>query len=368
MVSKNMSKKFALGLFFSIAFTVVLIGVVVVIIDPYFHYHKPISGLIYPLSIERYQNDGIEKHFDYDAIIIGTSMIENCKTSQFDMLFDLKSVKLPLAGASYKEVDENVKNAIKHNENLRIVVRSLDYNKIQCPYDYMEFPSDFYPNYLYDDNIINDVYYLLNKSVLFGCLTVVRLSLLRDYDGWDTNFDAYANWMDESIFGYEAFKSYQREEKINSLVENSIDDYMNVRETLDRNIIQTAKDNPQIDFYLFITPYSILYWDGLYRKGELNKQLELEKYAISMLVPIENIHLYSFNEEYDIICNLDNYRDACHYAENINEYIIECIYSGKHEITKENYNEYCQRIYDFYTTYDYDNLNIENLCDGNGAN
>ena len=57
------------------------------IVDPYFHYHKPLAGLEYAIYDERYQNDGIVKHFDYDAILTGTSMTENFKTSEFDALF-----------------------------------------------------------------------------------------------------------------------------------------------------------------------------------------------------------------------------------------------------------------------------------------
>ena len=42
-------------------------------IDPLFHYHAPLEKYSYPLNDERYQNDGIVKHFEYDAIITGSS-------------------------------------------------------------------------------------------------------------------------------------------------------------------------------------------------------------------------------------------------------------------------------------------------------
>lgn len=35
-----------------------------IIVDPFFHYHKPLPGLFYVLNNERYQNDGILKNFD----------------------------------------------------------------------------------------------------------------------------------------------------------------------------------------------------------------------------------------------------------------------------------------------------------------
>ena len=45
--------------------TVLLIGMaaIVIIVDPYFHYHKPLSFLSYRIYEERYVNDGISRHF-----------------------------------------------------------------------------------------------------------------------------------------------------------------------------------------------------------------------------------------------------------------------------------------------------------------
>ena len=46
-----------------------VIGTVAWIVDPYFHFHKPFSFLSYRLYEERYTNDGISRHFEYDTII-----------------------------------------------------------------------------------------------------------------------------------------------------------------------------------------------------------------------------------------------------------------------------------------------------------
>ena len=59
----------------------IIIGAATAVIDPFLHYHLPLKGLEYPLLDERYQNDGIARHFSYDAIITGTSMTQNFKPS-----------------------------------------------------------------------------------------------------------------------------------------------------------------------------------------------------------------------------------------------------------------------------------------------
>ena len=62
----------------------------------------------YRLGSQRYINNGIVKHFDYDAIIMGSSMIENFKNSQFDELFETSSIKIPLSGSTFKEVNDRM--------------------------------------------------------------------------------------------------------------------------------------------------------------------------------------------------------------------------------------------------------------------
>ena len=70
-------KKWFIGTLIGIVSILLLLVAMVCVIDPYFHYHASIEGVSYRLGNQRYINDGIARHYDYDAIIIGTSMTEN---------------------------------------------------------------------------------------------------------------------------------------------------------------------------------------------------------------------------------------------------------------------------------------------------
>ena len=331
------------------------LGAITVIIDPYFHYHKPLDSLQYPISNERYQNNGIVKHFEYDAVITGTSMTQNFKTSEFDEIFHVNSVKVPFSGASYKEINDNLTIAVESNPNIKIILRGLDYNRLLDEKNEMRYDMDFYPWYLYDDVPYNDVKYIFNKTVLFQT-TLGVLEYTRD-GGKTTDFDEYSNWMECSTFGKETVDAtYTRADRIDVLEQLSTEDYKNINENVTQNITELADAHPEIDFYLFFTPYSIYYWDSLNQMGILEKQLEAEKYVIELLLLHDNIHLFSFFTEFDMICNLDNYKDIAHYGENVNSQILLWMLEGKHEITRENYQEYCQVMKNFYTNYDYDAL------------
>ena len=86
----------------------IFVACVVIIVDPYFHYHKPFSFLSYRLYEERYTNDGISRNFTFDAMITGTSMAQNFKPSEMDALFGTHSVKETFSGAGYQELSEKL--------------------------------------------------------------------------------------------------------------------------------------------------------------------------------------------------------------------------------------------------------------------
>ena len=351
----NADKKWGIALLTLTAACLIGVGTIIAVMDPFFHYHKPLEGLSYPLSNERYQNDGIVKHFDYDAVITGTSMTLNFKTSELDELFQVHSVKVAFPGAMYKEINDNLEKAVEANPNIRLVVRGLD--KLWLLKDAQEtgYDKESYPTYLYDDRLYNDVYYVLNKNVLCNSTREV-LGYTRSGQK-TTDFDTYGNWMHAFSCGKEAVDAvYCRVNKADEEQEMTEADLKLLRENLVQNVTDLAQAHPEIDFYLFLTPYSIYYWDNLNQTGTLRKQLAVEKEAIRLLVEYDNIYLFAFSDLFDMICDLDNYKDEIHYSEDINSQILKWMSRKEHLLTKDNYQEYCDKIYEFYTTYDYEAL------------
>lgn len=343
------------GCLLSVCFCLFVLGTATVIIDPFFHYHAPLSGLQYPINNEQYQNDGIVRHFSYDAIITGTSMTENFKTSEFDQIFGVRSVKVPYSGERYRVINDNLKRAVKANGDIRIIVRSLDYSMLLRDKDERR-SSVAYPDYLYDDCLWNDVSYVFNKEIFFN--NTMGVISYTHSGGKTTSFDEYANWTAEHTFGREAVAAgyRRREQKAEVQAEFTEEDRERLEGNITQNITSLAEAHPEITFYLFFTPYSIYYWDSMNQDGELNRLLEGEKAAIELLLNYDNIHLYSFSDNFPLVCNLDNYMDIAHYSEEINTQILHWMHQGKYRLTRENYEAYCRRMREFYSTYDYEAL------------
>lgn len=329
-----------------------LILLAMVIVDPYFHYHGKISGISYRLYNERYINSGIVKNFEYDAIITGSSMNQNFKTSQLDELWGTNSIKVPFSGAAFQETMQNLKRAFASDNEIKYVLWGLDYNGLYRIYYHKAYDS--YPEYLYDDNLLNDVSYVWNKELIFQGLINNLLMTLQGEES--TTFDEYGSWDAGSGWDTISLTHKRSEEILPMQTEFTEKEEEVVRRNIKDNIVDLAKANPEVQFVLFYTPYSALYWDSIYRDGTLLRQLECEKIATEIMLECENIHLFSFAKETDITGNIENYRDIEHYTAEINEKIIQWITEGKGRITKENYEELIDWEREYYMNYDYDSL------------
>lgn len=335
------------------------IGIMVYGVDPFFHYHKPDVGhYYYELNNERSQNDGIVKHFDYDAMITGTSMTQNFRTSEADKMFGCRFIKASFSGATYKEVNDLVATACDENSNLKIVIRGLDMGRFIDSYDSMRLELGEYPIYLYDKNPFNDIEYLLNKDV------VIRRSFQMIIDRYVvgkesgiTSFDDYSRWQDEYEFGKNSVISVETDDEYNEDDYHLTDaDKAVISKNIELNVVGIADKYPDVDFYYFYTPYSIATWDKWRKEGILYKQLEAEAYITEEIVRHKNIHLFSFNNRTDITTDLNNYKDAPHYAAWISSLILKWMHEGKYQLTQDNYTEYLKQEYDFYTTLDYSSV------------
>lgn len=133
------------------------------------------------------------------------------------------------------------------------------------------------------------------------------------------------------------------------------------RKTIHKNITQNvtslAASYPDVDFYYFFPPYSIVWWGRLLNKGMIERQIEAERYVIELILEQPNIHLYSFNNKMEITTDLNNYKDPAHYGQWINSLMLRWMHDGECIITKENYEEYLEEEYKFYLEYDYAEIN-----------
>ena len=335
-----------------------IVGGLTIYIDPFFHYHKPNPEFYYTLESQRFQNDGILKHFDYDSIITGTSMTENFKATEFDNLFNAKSIKVSYSGAKFKEINDAIKVAYNSGKQIKYVVRSLDLYNIAIAKDSARNDLGEYPTYLYNDCLLDDAKYIFNKDSFSKYTLKIIKDKMIGRNGGITSFDKYSNWNKNYKFGKEVvLEGYEYIPNVMQK-EFSLNDIEIATENVKENIVDLAMNHPETTFYYFIPPYSIAWWGEQSSKGELLRILEAEKLMIEMILECPNIKLFSFNLMTDITTNLNHYKDATHYGEWINSDILKFLRGDKGKITKENYNKYIDETRKLFFTYQYNSLSI----------
>ncbi len=285
------------GSFIAILLVILLVaGALVAYIDPFFHYREPRSFFYYRLYEQRSQNDGITRHFDYDAIITGTSMAENFKASLFDERFGTESVKVTYAGATYREINDNLKRAYESGHKVKYVFRPLDYSLLVRDKDDLRTDMGEYPVWLYNDNPFDDVKYLFNKDVIINYSLLVIARFIRGQQGGHTPFDEYSFTGD--------MNNYSKQTVMDSIVNVNPSDEMKkpseeeirtLRENIEQNVVSLARENPDTTFIYFFPPYSMAYWGITRIEGNLESQVYYVKLAVEQMLECENIHIYNFS-------------------------------------------------------------------------
>lgn len=342
------NKQFSLK---TIAYTLgalILIGLLIILIDPFLHYHAPLGKLSAAETDERSQMIGVATNMTYETALIGSSMSENFVASWFsDGHFGNSSVKLCMQGAHFSDYDFLFKEVTKHPE-VRNIVFSLD-NYLLTNYP-DQYPVTI-PSYLSNDDYSDDAYYIWNQSVLFEYLPKFIINNIRT----GFNADSAYVWAPDYDFSkYTARNIYTTQRKLEIDEEKPFDTYFNNADSFLASIKPYIESRPDVTFYFYASPYSIYFWDDCVRHGNLTAEICTLERVYKELLAYDNVRIFYFQNDYDIITNLDNYRDYSHFDQPINYYMYECMRDGKKEVSMDTYFDTLLEMYDFAEGYDYE--------------
>lgn len=342
--------------FWNLLTDLVVIGMLlagfVICVDPFYQYHKVWFGLPVILENAVYQTPGAARNLSYDSVIIGTSMTENFHASWFDEL-GWNTVKLSYSGARTNDLQAILTQVFSREEAPAHVLMDINHYQLTVPAQtaYVKRPDN-----LYDTCVLNDVSYLYNHDSL-------RMSIQRIVDklqGRESNLDTAYTWEDSSLFGAQIARNAAWNDR--KLALESAGQTVDLKELLrccDENLDQLTpfiEAHPETEFYIFYPPYSMLYWEQRKYDGTLDEILMVYQHSMERFLSYENVQVYDFQTETNIISNLDNYRDAAHHKPEWNYYIFECIRDEKNRVTKENLSTYIGAMYKYANEFDYDAL------------
>lgn len=309
-----------------------VVALVVCVFDPFYQYHEPFWGMKAVLNDRDNQMAGSVRNFSYDSVLMGSSVAENFDSSFLDENYNCKTLKLIKSSGSVADLLYYLNMAQREHE-LKNVFWCLDIpsiNSSPLPTLY----NDDIPRYLHTETVLDDAPYLFNKDILF---MKIPLMLASAYQDINTGGNAY-NWAEDKEFSAaRALQAYDRPAHIMPEQEFSGD-----KEDIEQSVAlieEQIEMHPEIQYRFIIPPFSMLWWDCAYTNGTLEKNFYILEQTIPRLLAYDNVEVYFFQNEDNIICNLDNYMDMVHYSPAINQYMLEQVYEGREKVTEENWNE-----------------------------
>lgn len=350
-------KKFILSLAISTAvFLFLLIGLVVWI-DPFFHYHKPLAWFPYKVDNQLSANAGMAKNFEYDGILTGSSMVSNFDLKGFEENLGQKIIKINYNGAAPKDISNILEYVFKEHEAPSVVYYGLDVYGYCVDVDAVKYP---FPEYLYNDNVFDDVSYVFNKDVLVDYIIEPFTWPSEKTDLSEVYIMEYEDWQ----YSKDHVLQYYTLEDIQTM---SSDNYKALMEcsdnNLEQNLIPYIEAHPETEFVVFYPPYSILYWYTRMREDRLELTKDQYIKITNRLLDYPNVRVFNFCGMEDTITDLSNYVDFNHQHRRVNDYIMTCFASGELELKKDNYEEQINKMFDFFKNYDYEaEYGFENIC------
>lgn len=305
--------------------------------DPFYQYHEPFGGFKAVLNDRDNQMPGTVRNFTYDSVLIGSSVAENFDSGFLDAQYDCTTLKIIRASGSIADLLYYLEMAQQEHE-LKNVFWCLDLFALNAPVETTLYGEDI-PRYLHTVTPFDDIPYVLNKEVL---LVKIPYMLAGGYMGKNTDGHAY-DWSEGKTFGAQkAMQAYQKPSEGMEAQDYS-DDIPVIAENI-AMLTEQIRKNPQITWRFLIPPYSLLWWDCAYVNGIMEEDFYILEQVIDALLSCENVELYYFQDEQEIVCNLDYYMDMIHYAPQVNQYMLEQMAAGEKKVTRENCQEVIQSM------------------------
>ena len=302
----------------------------VVLIDPFEVYHQA-TAFIPPIDngTQNYSNAGIAKSYDYDSVIIGSSMTENFTPSQLDRLLGGHFVKLPINAGSPFNNWQMLDMAFRTHD-VKTVLYGLDVEAFTYFY---KTPKCEMPDYLYDDNLFNDVKYWFNQSVLAEYIPAALSTWGQtDPDLRDTMYtwgDQYPYGKEAALRGITILDHPVEQAPVETPVHLSQQTMLNVT----YNILPFIEEHPDTQFLFFYPPYALVRWHQFYADGQMEYHLSQRQAIAEALLPYDNVKVFDFQGRTDWILNLDHYIDDGHYGPWINDAMVEDIRLDRCRVT-----------------------------------
>ena len=290
-----------------------------------------------------YVSGGLVKNYDYDTLIIGSSMVQNFHMDTFREELGAKPLNIGIS-------------SIRPAETLQILHTAYEIQKADTFFINIDLPSfqgktdeNRLLQHLMKDDVLSKLRYLLSYEVWFRYLPVDVALVLADKVGIQLpdeymskrSIENYNNWnADYPVWGEEfVIKNYLAGKYAVSQAD-STELLQNLTSNIDTFFEEC--DFEKGEHIFFFPPYSSLFWGEYQKRGQFEIFLQAKQYFIEKALQ-HNVTVYDFQCA-EFTTDLSNYRDTSHYMEHINDWMVECFANSEYVVTRENAKAFEQKL------------------------
>ncbi|MBQ4330091.1 MAG: hypothetical protein IJC27_10255 [Lentisphaeria bacterium] len=316
----------------------------VLLVDPYVRYHKAV-GIKQIFRKSEAMIPGIMRNFDYDTVLFGSSMTQNFDIAEMNAILGGKSIKATCAGLDSESLDKYLETAFAvHKKDLKRCLVGVDlfcFSPSDRPrwkdYKYMYGDHIFAPEYFFSTDTADAIRDMIKTNITQKWKPISR-------------FELDSNKMFSNKPGLKYGRKYL-EYAVTQLHPFPVPLDETTIANFERHFFRHIAANPDVQFDVFMPPYSIYFWCYIDENKELDKLSDLRNRFAEGVLKYPNVRLFDFHADFDICCNLDNYKDVTHYSPEINTLLLKKIASDipvkSYAGFVKNTNAICEKLKEY---------------------
>lgn len=317
-----------------------------------------------PFDNMRIQAFAFINNYQFDSVILGTSILENTSSQACNVEIGGTFMNLSIFGSSFYE-RSIVLNYLLKNARVNNIIYSLDL-------DYISHLENNPSNKIEDWDFIYEqqtakrykkfFYYMNKKSMLtllgynsLDARTPDRPCAWMRYSHFMLPFGGLDNWIKNQdhpmLAGIKSFLNTALPDAASLALQHgketpatNAEQLQKTIKYIDDTIFNYVKANKKTKFYFVFPPY----WRFIYARWRqatpplFALHQDVVRYVVAQAQALGNVEIYGF-EDCDFVDEIKNYRDPIHYHPHINEYMTQSIGAGVHRLTPDNVEAYLSR-------------------------
>jgi hypothetical protein len=346
-------------------------ALLVIAVDPYQALHRSfLQDPPFYRDNERYQVPGLIDQYlragDFDSAIIGSSLSSNFTTDLLQEHLGWRAINLSVRASTLGERAFIFQRAVNSGKLKHVLFEINPTDFVDEDVTPEQIPT--FPAYLYQDSFFGKWRYFFNQTTVFQAAAILlRDTVVADWylklegkylldpDQWGFGVERWSFWMDGAERA-DAFAKFNTRENRQALKADF--DKTRITQLRDswewqtghafkgvrQNLVDIVRSHPEVEFRIWFGAVSMLRYSADINMDAINKHVEVRRFIVNELADLPNVKIYSFDNDADIVSNLDNYMDVAHFSRNTLNRIATEISRDTHRLNRDNIAAFCDQF------------------------